>query len=231
MNSLRPIKIKRNAIAYPEGSCLFESGMTKVLCAVSVSDQLPDHAKESDKGWITAEYAMLPCSGNRRTSRSRTLSSGRTKEIQRLIGRAMRSVVDLKAIQGLNITVDCDVLQADGGTRTASINGAFIALVDALRKVERQGKITVWPVRDYVGAISVGIINGKVVLDLDYENDSRAEVDMNIVMTGRGKYIEVQGTAEQNPYSRLELNRMLEVAGKGIHQIIKMQKKVLGPLK
>jgi ribonuclease PH len=231
MNTLRPIKITQNYLKYPEGSCLFQMGNTKVLCTASLSDNVPEHAKESNKGWLTAEYSMLPRSTTTRSPRHKIASGGRTKEIQRLIGRSLRSVMDLEAIPCLGIVVDCDVLQADGGTRTAAINGAFIAMVQALRQWRKKGQLIAWPVRDYVTAVSVGLIDGKVILDLDYEKDVRADVDMNIVMTGSGRYIEVQGNAEHQPFSHAELMKLLALAGQGIRKIRTVQKRILGEVR
>lgn len=230
MKGLRPIKISPNYLKYPEGSCLFQMGHTKVLCTVTLSDNLPDHAKEKNRGWLTAEYSMLPRSTTERSPRHKIASGGRTKEIQRLIGRSLRSVMDLEAIPELAITLDCDVLQADGGTRTAAINGAFIALVQALRRQRKSGRLAHWPVRDYVAAVSVGLIDGKAVLDLDYERDARAEVDMNVVMTGSGRYVEVQGNAEHKPFSHAELLKLLSLAGQGIRRILAVQKRILGDI-
>lgn len=229
--ALRPIKVVRNYLKYPEGSCLFEMGNTKVLCTATIDDFVPDHAKESNKGWLTAEYSMLPRATTTRSARHKIASGGRTKEIQRLIGRSLRSVLDLESVPGIGMFVDCDVIQADGGTRTASINGAFIALVQGLRRWRKEGKLMSWPVRDYVAAVSVGIIDGKPVLDLDYEKDVRADVDMNIVMTGSGQFIEVQGTAEHNPFSQKQLQQLLGLASQGIKKILAEQKRLLGDIK
>ena len=228
--ALRPIKVVQNYLLYPEGSCLFQMGNTKVLCTATLSDNVPDHAQESGKGWVTAEYSMLPRSTTTRSPRHRTASGGRTKEIQRLIGRSLRSVIDLESMANIGLVLDCDVLQADGGTRTAAINGAFIAMVQALRRWRKEERLTTWPVRDYVTAVSVGIIDGKFILDLDYEKDVQAEVDMNIVMTGSGKYIEVQGNAEHKPFSHNDLVRLLKLASQGIRKIRATQKKILGDL-
>ena len=229
--SLRPIKVTQNYLKYPEGSCLFSMGETRVLCTASINDDIPDHARESAKGWLTAEYSMLPRSTLTRTSRSRVASGGRTKEIQRLIGRSVRAVVDLPRIPELGIVLDCDVLQADGGTRTASINGSFIALVKALRRWKKTNGLSAWPVQDYVAAVSVGIIDGKPMLDLDYEKDVRADVDLNVVMTGSGRYVEVQGNAEHNPFTHAQLLQLLSLAQKGIRQVIQVQKKILGDIR
>ena len=228
---MRTVKVVQNYLKYPEGSCLFQMGNTKVLCTASLTNELPAHAKLSNKGWLTAEYSMLPRATQDRSQRHKIASGGRTKEIQRLIGRSLRSVVDLEKIPEVGIFIDCDVLQADGGTRTAAINGAFIALIRALRQWQKDRKLDRWPVRDYVGAISVGIVDGKPVLDLDYEKDVRAEVDMNVVMTGRGRFVEVQGTAERTPFSQKQLQQLLNKAGQGIRKIISVQKRLLGDVR
>jgi len=206
-------------------------GQTRVLCTASVSNDLPDHAKESNKGWLTAEYSMLPRATSERSSRGRIASGGRTKEISRLIGRSLRAVLDMPVIPDVGVVADCDVLQADGGTRTASINGAFIALVQALRRWRKEGRLPAWPVRDYVAAVSVGIVDGKFVLDLDYEKDVKAEVDMNVVMTGAGRFVEIQGNAEHKTFSQSDLNRMLALAAQGIRKILVVQKQVLGDIR
>ncbi len=229
--ALRPIKVARNYLKYPEGSCLFQMGNTKVLCTATIDDFVPDHAKESNKGWLTAEYSMLPRATTTRSARHKIASGGRTKEIQRLIGRSLRSVIDLESVPGVGMFVDCDVLQADGGTRTAAINGAFIALIQGLRRWRKDGKLMSWPVRDYVAAVSVGLIDGKPVLDLDYEKDVRADVDMNVVMTGSGQFIEIQGTAEHNPFSQKQLLQLLNLASQGIKKILIEQKRILGDIK
>jgi ribonuclease PH len=225
---VRPLKTVQNYLKYPEGSCLFQMGNTRVLCTASINTEVPDHAQEKAMGWLTAEYSMLPRATTTRSNRGRIASGGRTKEISRLIGRSLRAVVDLPAIAGLGVIMDCDVLQADGGTRTASINGAFIAMVQALRRWNKTGALPAWPVRDYVAAVSVGLIDGKPVLDLDYEKDVRAEVDLNVVMTGSGRYVEVQGNAEHKPFTPAELQKLLTLAGQGIRQVLSLQKKILG---
>ena len=228
---VRPMKVIQNYLKYPEGSCLFHMGETRTLCTVSINTDIPDHAQKSGKGWLTAEYSMLPRATTERTHRGKTASGGRTKEIQRLIGRSVRAVVDLHAIPELGIVLDCDVLQADGGTRTASINGSFIALVQALRRWKKSHGLTAWPVQDYVAAVSVGLIDGKPILDLDYEKDVRAEVDLNVVMTGNGRYVEVQGNAEHKPFTHAQLLDLLKLAHTGIRQIIQVQKKILGDVR
>jgi ribonuclease PH len=228
MAGLRPIKIIRNYLKYPEGSCLIQMGNTKVLCTASISRDLPDHAKAQNKGWLTAEYSMLPRATNERTARGKIASGGRTKEISRLIGRSLRAVMDLTAIPETSLMIDCDVIQADGGTRTASINGGFIAAVEALRRWRKENRDMQWPVRDLVGAVSVGLVDGQCVLDLNYERDVRAEVDLNVVMTGSGHYVEIQGNAEHKPFSQKDLDRMLRVAKGGIQKILATQRKILG---
>ncbi len=228
--SLRPIKIVKNYIKHAEGSCLFSMGKTTVLCVATVENKRPPHAEEKNIGWITAEYAMLPRSGFQRTSRSRASSGGRAQEISRLIGRSFRAVADLGKIGDRTITIDCDVIQADGGTRTASINGGMIALASALKKLYKDGDLPEWPLTDMVGAVSVGIVDGKVCLDLDYEKDSRADADMNFVMTQTGKIVEIQATAETHPFGEPEFKSVLATARVGIRQIIQLQKKAIGAL-
>lgn len=228
MAGTRPIKIIRNYLKYPEGSCLIQMGNTKVLCTATISRDTPDHAKAENKGWLTAEYSMLPRATQERTSRGKIASGGRTKEISRLIGRSLRAVIDLSAIPDLSITIDCDVIQADGGTRTASINGGFVAAVDALRHWKKENKLMAWPIRDAIGAISVGIVDGRCVLDLDYERDRRAEVDLNVVMTASGHYVEIQGNAEHKPFHQQDLNKMLSSARRGIRQVLAIQQKAMG---
>ncbi|MBM7855444.1 ribonuclease PH [Desulfohalotomaculum tongense] len=227
---IRPVRITRNYIKHPEGSVLIEMGDTKVICNATVEDKVPPFLKGTEKGWLTAEYAMLPRATNTRNVREAAKGrlSGRTMEIQRLIGRALRSVVDLEALGERTITLDCDVIQADGGTRTASITGAFVALIDALNHLVQKGDISYIPVKDFVAAISVGRVNGEVILDLCYEEDSAAEVDMNIVMTGSGEFVEVQGTGEEYSFSRREMEKMLDYAEGGIKELIAIQKQVLG---
>jgi len=229
-DELRNIKVTRNYLKSAEGSVLIEMGDTKVICAASLENKVPPFLRDMNRGWVTGEYAMLPRATDTRTVResARGKIGGRTHEIQRLIGRSMRSVVDLDALGERTIWLDCDVIQADGGTRTASITGAFVALKDAVSFAMEKHLIEVQPVKDYVAAISVGIIDGEVRLDLPYEEDSNAEVDMNVVMTGAGKFIEVQGTAETNPFSSDHLQDMLGLAESGIKKLIAIQKEVLG---
>ncbi|MFZ5942763.1 MAG: ribonuclease PH [Bacillota bacterium] len=227
---LRPVKVTNNFIKYPEGSILIEMGETKVICNATIEEKVPVWLKGQEQGWITAEYSMLPRATEQRNQResSKGKIGGRTHEIQRLVGRALRSVIDLKALGERTIWLDCDVIQADGGTRTASITGSFIALVEALKKLKEQRVLHKLPVTDWLAAVSVGKVNGQVLLDLNYSEDSAAEVDMNIVMTGKGNFVEVQGTAEEKPFSRAELDEMLKLGEKGIRDIIEIQKKVLG---
>ena len=229
LDQMRKIKIKRNVMKFAEGSCMIEVGNTKVICTASIEGKVPSFLRNTGKGWVTAEYGMLPRSCNTRIRRESSVGklSGRTQEIQRLIGRSMRSVVDLDKLGERTVWIDCDVIQGDGGTRTASITGSFIALIDALLSLKRENIFTELPVNDYVAAVSVGIVDGKPCLDLDYGQDSKAEVDMNIVMTGAKKLIEVQGTAEKNPFSKKELDRLISLAEKGIAQLIAIQRKIL----
>lgn len=228
-DELRPVKITRNFTNMPEGSVLIEIGETRVLCTASVEEKVPPFQKGTGKGWVTAEYAMLPRATQVRTQReaSKGKLTGRTMEIQRLIGRALRSVVDLKKLGERTIWLDCDVLQADGGTRTASITGAYVALVDAVQYLLNKKLIKENPIQDSLAAISVGKIQGEAILDLAYEEDSQAEVDMNVVMTGAGKFVELQGTAEEVPFSRENLDSFLQLAEKGIQQLMLVQKTAL----
>jgi ribonuclease PH len=224
-DALRPLRITRNYLKGVEGAVLIEAGDTKVICTATVQDDVPPFLRGKGKGWVTAEYGMLPrCSPSRIQREAGRNKSGRTQEIQRLIGRSLRAVVDMEKLGEKTIILDCDVLQADGGTRTAAITGAYLALVDACRFLQNEEKITEWPLLDHVAAISVGIVEKKALLDLDYEEDSQAEVDMNIIMTSCGKMIEVQGTAEKEPFSREQLNVLLDLAGKGIAELIERQK-------
>ena len=228
----RDVKITRNYTRYAEGSVLIEMGETKVICTASIEDKVPPFLRHTGTGWINAEYSMLPRSTHQRKIResSRGKVDGRTQEIQRLIGRAIRSVIDLKKIGERTIWVDCDVIQADGGTRTASITGAFVAVVDALNKLHKSKGIKEMPVRNFVSAISVGIVNKEHVLDLCYEEDSNAQVDMNIIMTDKGEFVEVQGTGEERPFSRDDLNALLELGEKGNKELIKAQRAALGEI-
>jgi len=227
--TLRPVKITRNYMKHAEGSVLIEMGDTKVICSASVEERVPQFLKNTGKSWITAEYSMLPRSTHTRTSRDSLTGrgSGRAFEIQRLIGRSLRSVTDLSGFRERTIWIDCDVIQADGGTRTASITGAYVALVDAFRKMVKKGLIEKIPLKGSVAAISVGKVDGKVLLDLNYEEDSRAEVDMNVVMTGDGKFVEIQGTAEESVFTKKEMDELTRIAQRGIMELTRIQKKVL----
>jgi ribonuclease PH len=225
---LRPVEIIPEWIATAEGSALIKVGNTHVLCAATVEDTVPPFLRNAGKGWVTAEYSMLPRATSRRTPREVTKGrpSGRTHEIQRLIGRSMRAVVDTTALGERTIILDCDVLQADGGTRTASVTGAFVALALAISKLRQYGSIKTNPLRDYVAATSVGIVGGTPMLDLCYEEDSQADVDMNVVMTGSGRFIEVQSTAEHTPFDDAQMAGMISMARAGITQLVDLQKKV-----
>lgn len=231
---MRPVSITRGFIKHAEGSVLIEVGDTKVVCTASVEDRVPPFLKGQDKGWVTAEYGMLPRATGERNPREAVKGrSGRTYEIQRLVGRALRSVVLLESLGERTVWIDCDVIQADGGTRTSAITGAFVALVDAVSKIAphgNSGNHKPFPVTDFVAATSVGVVGSRVLLDLAFLEDSQASVDMNVVMTGDGRLVEVQGTAEGNPFTKTQLDAMLEVAGEGIESLIDVQKKVLGEL-
>ncbi|MBU5488195.1 ribonuclease PH [Clostridium sp. MSJ-8] len=228
-DQIRSAKITRNFTKYAEGSVFIEVGDTKVLCNVSVEEKVPPFLKGSGEGWITAEYNMLPRSTETRKVRdiARLKIDGRSMEIQRLIGRALRSVVDLKALGERTLWIDCDVIQADGGTRTTAISGAFIALVDAVNKLHKNKPFKVYPIRNFLAATSVGIVHDEKLLDLCYIEDSNAKVDMNVVMTDEGKFVEVQGTGEESPFSRDDLNELYDLAEKGIKQMIHIQKEAL----
>ena len=229
VDALRPVRITRGYTIHAEGSVLIEFGNTKVLCTASVEEKVPGHKKGSGEGWVTAEYGMLPRATHTRSDReaARGKQSGRTQEIQRLIGRSMRAVFDLVKLGERTIHLDCDVLQADGGTRTAAITGAFVAAQDAVSHLMAQGKLTESPIRDHVAAISVGIVNGTPLLDLEYTEDAACDTDMNVVMTGAGHFVEVQGTAEGVAFSRLEMDALLALAEKGIRELVDMQPKLL----
>jgi ribonuclease PH len=228
-NELRKVKVTKDYIRYAEGSCLIEFGDTKVITTASVEEVVPPFLRGKGVGWVTAEYGMIPRSCKSRVQRdsAKGKPNGRTQEIQRLIGRSMRSVVDMTKLGERTIWLDCDVIQADGGTRCASITGSFISLILALEKIRKDGLINDIPVSDYVAAISVGMSEGSTILDLDYEEDSRAEVDMNIIMTGAGKFIEVQGTAEREPFDKKDLDALIVLAKKGISDLVGLQKKAL----
>lgn len=227
---MRPVKITRDYNKYAEGSVLIEVGDTRVICTASVEERVPPWLSGGGKGWVTAEYSMLPRSTQSRKIReaARGKIGGRTHEIQRLIGRSMRAITDLEQLGERQVTLDCDIIQADGGTRTASITGAYVALVDALNKLLKDKHINKMPLQDFAAATSVGRVKGELMLDLCYVEDSMAEVDMNIVMTGRGNFIEIQGTGEEASYTREEVNGMLDLAGSGIERLISYQKEVLG---
>ncbi|PKM50949.1 MAG: ribonuclease PH [Firmicutes bacterium HGW-Firmicutes-7] len=231
-DDLRNVKITPDYILYPEGSVLIEMGNTKVICNASVEERVPHFKKDSGEGWVTAEYSMLPRATGDRTPRdiSKLRQNNRSVEIQRLIGRALRAIVDHKALGERTITLDCDVIQADGGTRTASITGAYVALAIACHKLLEQGLISKMPLTGMVSAVSVGVVEEVVLLDLCYQEDSNAKVDMNVIMTDNGEFVEVQGTGEQAPFSKSTLNQLLEVAEKGISELITIQKEALGEI-
>jgi ribonuclease PH len=232
LGELRPIKITNNYLKKVAGSVLVEFGNTRVICAASLDDKPAPFLRNTGKGWLTAEYSMLPMSTETRTVResARGKLGGRTHEIQRMIGRSLRAVTDLTAFGEKTIYLDCDVIEADGGTRTASVTGAFVALIDLFKKMREDGTVKEIPVNDFLSAVSVGIIDNHILLDLEYEEDSRAEVDMNFVMTGSGLFIEVQGTAERVPFSKEQLTQMTELAEKGIRQVIEKQMEIIGDL-
>ena len=229
---LRPTQITPNYLLHAEGSVLIEVGQTKVICTASVEDRVPPFLRNTGKGWVTAEYGMLPRATSTRSTREASSGKvgGRTMEIQRLIGRSMRTIVRLNELGERTVWLDCDVIQADGGTRTAAITGAFVALVLALDRLKKNEVLRTIPISDYVAATSVGIVGGMPLLDLAYEEDSKADVDMNIVKTGDGRYIEVQGTAESDPFSRDALGGLLELADAGIAQLIEKQRAIVGPI-
>jgi ribonuclease PH len=231
-DKIRELKITKGFLRYPEGSVLVEMGETKVICGVSIEDKVPPFLRNSGKGWLTAEYSMLPRSTHTRSVREAATGriGGRTHEIQRLIGRALRAIVNLDIIGERTVWVDCDVIQADGGTRTASITGGYVALVEALWGMKKRGVINKIPLRDSVAAISVGLVDKSILLDLSYEEDSKAEVDMNFIMTGKGLLIEVQGTAEKTPFTKEQFDLMYQYALKGTAEITRLQKSMLGPL-
>ena len=226
---LRPVRLQRKYTRHAEGSVLVEIGHTQVLCTASVEEKVPPFLKGKGQGWVTAEYGMLPRATNTRSSREAATGkqSGRTQEIQRLIGRSLRAVTDVAKMGERQVTIDCDVLQADGGTRCASITGAMVAMADAFAWLRAQGLITADPIRDFVAAVSVGIVEGTPVLDLDYAEDSGCDTDMNVVMTGSGHFVEVQGTAEGHPFTREEMARLLDLASSGIAQLVKAQRSAL----
>lgn len=229
LSQLRKIKVTKNYTKYAEGCCLIEFGDTRVLCTATVEESVPPFLKGSGQGWVTAEYGMLPRSSTTRIGREKT--SGRTHEIQRLIGRSLRAVVDMKKLGERTIKIDCDVIQADGGTRTAAITGGFIALTQALLWLKDEKKIPEIPLTDYVAAVSVGIFKGDLILDLCYVEDSKADMDMNVVMVGNGHFVEIQGTAEQKPFSKNQSDALLKLAQKGIRELFAVQKKNLNDFK
>jgi ribonuclease PH len=225
LDKIRKVTITRNYLKYAEGSCMIELGNTRVICSASVEENVPPFLKNSGTGWVTAEYGMLPRSCATRIQRGK--DSGRTYEIQRLVGRSLRAVTEMQKLGERTIWIDCDVIQGDGGTRTASITGSFIALVDALHKLKKGGLINGIPIKDFVAATSVGMLNQDLLLDLTYEEDSRAEVDMNIIMTGKGEFIEIQGTAERRTFNKEQMDRLLNLAKKGIEELIDIQRGAL----
>ncbi|MBI3088358.1 MAG: ribonuclease PH [Candidatus Omnitrophica bacterium] len=229
-DQLRPVKLTRQVMKFADGSCLVEWGDTKVICTASVEEKVPPFLRGSGKGWVTGEYGMLPRSSTQRIEReaARGKLGGRTQEIQRLIGRSLRTVTDLGRLGERTIWIDCDVLQADGGTRCAAITGGFVALVDCLRALRKSGALTELPLHDFVAAVSVGMVDRRTVVDLNYQEDSAADVDMNVVKTGRGAFIEVQGTAERRPFREPDLQRMLRLASQRITDLIALQRKALG---
>jgi ribonuclease PH len=229
-DELRKLKITRPYLDFAEGSLLIELGKTRIICTASVEEKVPPFLKGTGQGWITAEYAMLPRSTGVRSPRESSIGKigGRTHEIHRLIGRSLRSVVDLRSLGELTVWMDCDVIQADGGTRTAAVTGSFIALYDALEFLTKQGRLTEMPLTEFVAATSVGIVDGERLLDLCYEEDATAQVDMNVIMTGSGKIIEIQGTAESHPFSKKEMDDLLSLAEKGISKLVSIQRKTIG---
>jgi ribonuclease PH len=231
-DQVRPVKITRDFIKHAEGSVLIEMGGTKVICTASVEEKVPPFLKDKGRGWVTAEYAMIPRATHERTQReaSRGKQGGRTLEIQRLVGRALRAVVETDGLGERTIWIDCDVIQADGGTRTASITGSFIALADAMALLKKKGLIKKRPLMDYLAAISVGKVGGELMVDLAYEEDSMAQVDMNLVMTGRGRYVEVQGTAERTPFEKKEFDEFLTMGWQAIQGLVTLQKELIGGL-
>jgi ribonuclease PH len=224
---LRPVRITRNYVKHAEGAVLVEVGETRVICTASVEDRVPPFLRGAGQGWVTAEYGMLPRATTTRTAREAGRTGGRTHEIQRLVGRSLRAVVEMAKLGERTITVDCDVIQADGGTRTAAITGGFLALADCLHGLQSGGRLLQEPLRDRVAATSVGLVAGTALLDLDYSEDSTAEVDMNVVMTGAGRFVEVQGTAEQTPFDVAQLDTLLTLARRGIERLVELQRRLL----
>lgn len=232
-HELRPIKITPNYLKNPDGSVLIEMGETKVICTVLVEEDVPKWMKiqKAPGGWVTAEYGMLPGSSNTRIPREKSKTGGRTMEIQRLIGRSLRAAVDLQLLGARTLWIDCDVIAADGGTRAASITGAFVALSEALHKLKRKGSIGAWPIKHFVAAVSLGMVNGKLLLDLNYDEDSKAEVDMNLVMTGAGEFVEIQAAGERGTIPQKKLNEMARLGSSGIRKLFQIQEKTLSKLK
>jgi ribonuclease PH len=227
-DQLRPVKITRDYLKYPEGSVLIECGDTKVICTAIVEDSVPFHKKGTGSGWITAEYSMIPGSTADRVKReTHTKVKGRSLEIQRLVGRALRAIVDMDAMGEISVMIDADVIQADGGTRTASITGSFVAMHDAFTKLVKEGRVQKNPIREFLAATSVGVVGGVTLLDLNYGEDSQADVDMNIVMTESGRFVELQGTAEKEPFNKKSMDEMLVLGSKGIKELIEFQKKII----
>lgn len=232
-DQLRPVQVTRNFIQHAEGAVLMEMGGTKVICTASVEEKVPPFLRDKRRGWVTAEYAMIPRATKERTQReaSRGKQGGRTVEIQRLVGRALRAVTAMHQMGERTIWIDCDVIQADGGTRTASITGAFIALADAFETLRKKGSLNKIPLTDYLAAVSVGKVGGEVMVDLNYEEDSLAEVDLNLVMTGKGKFVEIQGTAERDPFDHKDLEQFLSFGWSGIQSLIGIQRNLIGELR
>ncbi len=231
-DQLRPVKITRNYLKHAEGSVLIEMGDTKVICTATIDERVPPFVKGTGKGWITSEYGMLPRSTETRKPRESTKGKvdGRTMEIQRLIGRALRSIVKLEEMGEITVYIDCDVIQADGGTRTASITGAFVAMVDAFNKLVKADKLKGIPVHSYLAAVSVGLKGGEAILDLNYAEDSTCQVDMNIIMTDKGQFVEIQGTGEESPFTKDEMLQLLQLGEKGVMDLIAIQRQALGEL-
>ena len=229
-SQLRAVKLHRGFMKFAEASCLVEWGRTKVICTATVEEKVPPFLRDTGSGWVTAEYGMLPRSSHQRIEREshRGRVGGRTQEIQRLIGRSLRSVVELPRLGARTVIIDCDVIQADGGTRCAALTGSFVALVDALRRLRAKGTLSTMPIKDFVAAASVGMVRGRPVLDLNYDEDATADVDMNVVMTGRGRFVELQGTAERVAFSQADLAQLLRLAGSGIRRLIRLQQLALG---
>jgi ribonuclease PH len=227
---MRPVKVNRGFLKHAEGSLFIEVGETKVLCTATVEDKVPVFLRSTGQGWVTAEYGMLPRATKTRTPRESATgrASGRTFEIQRLIGRSLRAVIDLTRLGERTVLVDCDVIQADGGTRTTAVTGAFVAMADALGRLQESGLLKGPPLKDFVAAVSVGSVEGRLMLDLNYVEDSMADVDMNVVMTGAGKFVEVQGTAEEVPFDKEQLDQMLQLAMRGIEKLVDLQRQLLG---